>query len=234
MELTGIAREDLEAKGFICDNKINLTFKGKEKDGIPDTYAFMIGRKHIETGELESCWKKDRDNGNTEELEKILLNAASVIEKQRRVGKHGPLESHEVIDYFIPYDIQESTKNIPTVTEDYVIGCMNGSWACEYEILLTCGEGAYRRIVLAHKSVNIGMVMWISDLEDEAERALRGKKDTIFKDIFNYDKETGESTLVMFDDLGEPFDYEIERVSDFLNMMVSVRCIKCEFVEDKE
>ena len=36
MKLTGIAREDLEAKGLVLPNKLELEYRGTE---IPDIYA---------------------------------------------------------------------------------------------------------------------------------------------------------------------------------------------------
>lgn len=43
MKLTGIAREDLEAKGLVLPNKLELEYRGTE---IPDIYAERIGRKN--------------------------------------------------------------------------------------------------------------------------------------------------------------------------------------------
>ena len=107
MKLTGLAREDLESMGLLNENKVSLTYNGSEKDGIPDVYGEMIGRKNITTGKLESCWKKDKENGNTEELEKCL-KLANVYEKHRNLRNFETMESTEAIDYFVLYDIQES------------------------------------------------------------------------------------------------------------------------------
>ena len=44
MKLTGIAREDLEAKGLVLPNKLELECRGTE---IQDIYADRIGRNRI-------------------------------------------------------------------------------------------------------------------------------------------------------------------------------------------
>lgn len=232
MELTGIAREDLEGKGFICNNKIELNSTEQiEGNCIPDTYGFVIGRRDLKSGILESRWKKDVENGNTEELEKILSGSTTVIEKHRNIVNMKTLNERQVIDYYIPYDIQESSKNKPTATDDYIVGCMNGSWHCEYELLITCGD-ATRRFVIEHNTVNIGMIDFLSDLEAEVGEAMEDDTDTIFEGIFKKDDEAEECSITMFDEMGIPCDITIESVSDFLNMIVSVRCIKCEFIDD--
>lgn len=68
MKLTAIAREDLEAKGLILKNKIELKCRGT---AIPDIYADRIGRKNVDTGEFESFFKVDNKNGNTVEFDRF-------------------------------------------------------------------------------------------------------------------------------------------------------------------
>ena len=74
MKLTAIAREDLEAKGLILKNKIELKCRGT---AIPDIYAERIGRKNVDTGEFESFFKVDNKNGNTVRLGSLTSKIAS-------------------------------------------------------------------------------------------------------------------------------------------------------------
>ena len=74
MKLTAIAREDLEAKGLILKNKIELKCRGTE---IPDIYSSIIGRKNVDTGEFESFFKIDNKNGNTVEFDRFRGNVTS-------------------------------------------------------------------------------------------------------------------------------------------------------------
>lgn len=235
MELTGIAREDYKSKDLICDNKIKMTHTDPSKrggNGIPDVYGMLIGRKNLKTGETASYWKADIENKSTEELDKILNNA-NVYEKRRSIRDYNTLETYDAIDYFLLYDVAESSKNKPTVTKDYVIGCANGHWDCEYEILFTCGEDNTRRIVIEQHTVNMGLVDFISELEDEIQDAMHGSKDTEFKNIFKRDDD-GIANILMYNEIGEACDIEIDNVSDAVNMIVSVRCIKCDFVNEEE
>lgn len=230
MKLTGIAREDLEKKGFVCKNKVDLIIK--DNFPIPDTYTECIGRKYIKTDKLESFFTKDVENDTTQELEKLLKESTTVIKKHRNIVSRETMLERSVIDYYIPYDIMESTKNKPTVTENYVVACSNGSWECEYELLLTCGD-ATRRIVINRNTVNIGMIELLSDLEYEIEEALEDDTYTDFQGIFEHD-DYGECYINMFDELGEIIEVPIEDATDLLNMIVSARCIKCEFFEDED
>lgn len=231
MNLTGISREDFEGNKLICKNTVELEFSDDSGNTIPDTYAQMIGRKDLKSGELESCFKIDIENNRTQELEKILNVSKSVFEKQRNIVSKKYIGERSVVDYYIPYDIKESSKNKPTVTENYVTGCINGSWKCEYELLLTSGDGATMRTVIEQNTVNIGMVEWLADLEDEIEDALMDSAGTDFENIIKHD-DCDECYITMFDEIGYPCDVYIESASEFINMIVSVRCIKCDFVRD--
>ena len=71
MKLTGIAREDLEAKGLVLPNKLELECRGI---AIPDIYADRIGRKNVDTGEFESFFKVDAEKDNTVEFDKFREN----------------------------------------------------------------------------------------------------------------------------------------------------------------
>lgn len=113
MKLTGIAREDLEAKGLALQNKLELKCMGT---AIPDIYANRIGRKNVDTGEFESFFKVDAEKGNTAEFDRFRENV-TLLEKEHTVFFEGSLEEKHVIDYYVPYDIQESSKNKPTVTD---------------------------------------------------------------------------------------------------------------------
>ena len=229
MILTGIARENLVEKNLICENTIKIDYKA---NCIPDVYGNRIGRKFLNTGEVDSYWMKDMENGNTDELEKIIRNA-KVYEKRRHLADCKKIDDQiDVIDYYILYDIAESSKNKPTVVENYVVGSVNGNWECEYELLLTCGEGITRRIVICKHTANIGMIDWISGLEEELRKVPFDDKGTAFEGLFTRD-EDGEFFIVMYNEIGEPRNVDIENITNFMNMIVSVRCIKCAFVETK-
>ena len=232
MKLTAIAREDLEAKGLVLKNKIELECKGI---AIPDIYADRIGRKNVDTGEFESFFKVDAENGNTAQFDRFRENV-TLLKKEHTVFSRETLEEKHVIDYYVPYDIQESSKNKPTVTDEFPENAIlvDGYYECEYELLLTCGDGT-RRIVISQKTVNVPMISLLENIEDEIRDILDGfpDEDNNFADVLELVDENYE--IKMFDAYGIPANIEIYHAADFVNMIVSARQIKCEYKsgEDK-
>lgn len=91
MKLTGIAREDLEAKGLVLLNRIELECRGT---AIPDVYADRIGRKNVDTGEFESFFKVDTENGNTAEFDRFRENV-TLLEKEHTVFSRETMKKKE-------------------------------------------------------------------------------------------------------------------------------------------
>ena len=226
MKLTAIAREDLEAKGLALPNKLELECRGI---AIPDIYADRIGRKNVETGEFESFFKVDNKNGNTVEFDRFRENV-TLLEKEHTVFSRETREEKNVIDYYVPYDIQESSKNRPTVTNEFPESgyLTEGYYECEYELILTCGE-ATRRLVISQRTVNVPMISLLSNIEDEIIAILDGfpDEDNNFADVLELMDDHYE--IKMFDDYGIPANIEINHADDFVNMIVSARQVKCEF-----
>ena len=226
MKLTAIAREDLEAKGLVLPNKLELECRGI---AIPDIYADRIGRKNVDTGEFESFFKVDDKNGNTAEFDRFLENV-TLLEKEHTVFSRETREEKNVIDYYVPYDIQESSKNRPTVTDEFPESgyLTEGYYECEYELLLTCGE-ATRRLVIPQRTVNVPMISLLSNIEDEIRDILDGfpDEDNNFADVLELMDDHYE--IKMFDACGMPANIEINHSDDFVNMIVSARQVKCEF-----
>lgn len=226
MKLTAIAREDLEAKGLILKNKIELECRGTV---IPDIYSSIIGRKNVDTGEFELFFKVDAEKGNTAEFDRFRENV-TLLEKEHTVFSRETREGKNVIDYYVPYDIQESSKNRPTVTDEFPESgyLTEGYYECEYELLLTCGE-ATRRLVIPQRTVSVPMISLLSNIEDEIRDILDGfpDEDNDFADVLELVDEHYE--IKMFDDYGIPANIEINHADDFVNMIVSARQIKCEF-----
>ena len=199
MKLTGIAREDLEAKGLALKNVVDLECGGT---AIPDVYADKIGRKNVDTGEFESFFKVDNENGNTAEFDRFRENV-TLFENEHTVFSRETLEEKNVVDYYVPYDIQESSKNKPTVTDEFPESgyLIDGYYECEYELLLTCGDGT-RRLVVSQRTVNVPMISLLSNIEDEIRDILDGFPDeeNNFTDVLELVDEHYE--IKMFDEYG--------------------------------
>ena len=230
-EINRIAREDLESKGLVLKNKIELKCRGT---AIPDFYSSIIGRKNVDTGEFESFFKVDAEKGNTAEFDRFRENV-TLLEKEHTVFSRETIEGKNVIDYYVPYDIQESSKNRPTVTDEFPENAYltEGYYECEYELLLTCGE-ATRRLVIPQRTVNVPMISLLSNIEDEIRDILDGfpDEDNNFADVLELMDDC--YVIKMFDACGMPANIEINHAADFVNMIVSARQIKCEFKYGEE
>ena len=248
MNVTAVAVDDLKGKGLkILEDNFCLTGdyimekNGKTYDNAyPDTYGISIGRRDVETGEYESFFKEDYENGNTKCFDEYS-EKCNLYEKRKVIHDMRSDESKEVVNYYVMYDIKESSKNRPTETMNHVDTsvCTNGYHVCEYELLFAC-EGNTRRIVVPFSSNNIPMYNFINMLEDYANEVMDGdcEPNNPFKDIIEIEagEEEFEDTcygLLMFNAVGEPQTIEFESVDDFLSMLVSVRLLSCTFVERK-
>lgn len=237
MNVTAVAVEDLKGKGLkILEDKFCLTCD----NACPDTFGISIGRRDVETGEYESFFKEDFENGNIKCFDEYK-EKCNLYEKREVIHDIQSNELKRVVDYYIMYDIKESSKNRPTETMNHVDTsvCVNGYYSCEYELLFAY-EGNTRRIVVPFSSNNIPMHNFISMFEDYANDAMDGdyEPNNPFKDIIEIEagEEEPEETyygLLMFDAVGEPQTIEFESVEDFLSMLVSVRLLSCTFVERK-
>lgn len=58
MNITGIARENFEEAGLPLKNTIELTTKNEYT--IPDIWGLKVGRKFLDTGEIESHFEEQQ------------------------------------------------------------------------------------------------------------------------------------------------------------------------------
>ena len=193
--------------GFTCFNKI-LSRKLKER--IPEFFNFMKVEQQIDWNKL-LCVSAWGNYGND------------------RAAMEQDFAERKVIDYYVIYDIKESSKYKPTIVNEYVDNIIlgTGEYKCEYEILLSCGD-ATRRLVIPVRTINMPMYDFITSIEDEIEDVMdRSSEENIFSNIII---DTGDYFLLdMFDEYGRTYKVEITGVYDFIKMIVSIRQIRCEF-----
>lgn len=224
MKITAIAREDLSniCNGLI-PNEIHLELRGQI---VPDSYGEKIGQYDIEKESYTSYFKKDKEAGNTDCFD-AYRNSGCV--KERRHEIYSEDEIKEVIDYYLMYDIKESSKNEPTEIEDYINRgyCINGNYRCRYELLFAA-DGFTTRVVVEYKTNNTPMYDLIKDLEYDITDALENDSDeeNIFYGIIK------NHEIMMFDEYGCGNNVEIENADDLTAMLVSVRMLSCEFIEN--
>lgn len=232
MKITAVAVEDLKSKGLeLLPTEMELTVKGS---AFPDAYGECIGRYDKSTDKFESFFKKDKENGNTSYFNQYK-EKCNLIEKHRNVFNRLDYTEKKVIDYYVLYNIKESSKNRQTEIEDHVDTgtCINGHYKCEYELLFAC-EGYTRRVVILYTSVNIPMYEFIGDLEDEVEEVLNNEADESNPFLSVLSEREDYFEVVMFDEVGMGKYVAIERAPELMSMLVSVRLLSCEFVESKE
>lgn len=140
MNITGIARENFEEAGLPLKNTIELTTKNEYT--IPDIWGLKVGRKFLDTGEIESHFEE-------QQFFEIRKRATLLEYPHTVILMEQDFAERKVIDYYVIYDIKESSKYKPTIVNEYVDNIIlgTGEYKCEYEILLSCGD-ATRRLVI--------------------------------------------------------------------------------------
>ena len=226
MKITAIAREDLSnIYGGLVPNEIKLELSGQI---APDNYGEQIGYYDVEKKSYVSYFKKDKEEGNTDCFD-TYKNSGCVKEKRHEIYTERDIK--EVIDYYLMYDIKESSKNEPTETEDYISRgiYINGYHKCRYELLFAA-DGMTSRAVVEYKTNNIPMYDFITSLEDDITDILEDDfdEDNIFYGIIK------NSEIMMFDEFGRGNNIEIESAEDLTAMLASVRMLSCEFVEEND
>lgn len=224
MKITAIAREDLSniCNGLI-PNEIHLELKGMI---VPDSYGEHIGQYDIEKESYTSYFKKDKEAGNTDCFD-TYRNSGCVKERRHTVYTNNGIK--DVIDYYVMYDIKESSKNKLTETENHIDRgwCVNGNYKCRCELLFAA-DGFISRVVIEYKTNNIPMYDFIKGLEDDIADILEddSDKDNLFYGIIK------NHEIMMFDEFGCGNNVEIENADDLTAMLASVRMLSCEFIEN--
>lgn len=224
MRITAIAREDLKKVGNgLIPNKITLELKGKV---VPDSYGEHIGQYDIESKSYKSCLKKDNEAGNTMYFD-IYKKCDCAREKRHEVYTENGIK--EVIDYYLMYDIVESSKNELTEIENGIDRgyCINGNYKCRYEILFAA-NGLTSRVVIEYHTNNMTMYDLIKDMEDDIREAIEDDSD---EDNFFYGI-IKNSEIWMFDEFGCGIGVEINNADELTAMLASVRMLSCEFIEN--
>lgn len=223
MRITAIAREDLSNIGNgLVPNKITLELSGKI---VPDSYGEHIGRYDVEKEVYESFFKKDNEAGNTMYFD-AYKKCDCAREKRHEVYTETGIK--EVIDYYLMYDIAESSKNEPTEIENGIDRgyCINGNYKCRYELLFAA-NGLTSRVVIEYRTNNMPMYDLIKDIEDDIREALEddSDEDNFFCGIIK------NSEICMFDEFGCGIGVEINNADELTAMLASARLLSCEFAE---
>lgn len=235
MELTAVTIDDLEKLGI--DAPKEFIFASPD-NAIPDTCGYIIGRYNIETDTYDSFFTKDGKNNNIAIFNRCKENCK--VYKKRATICTSYKKTKDVINYYLIYNVEKSSRNKPTEADPLVDSniCCNGYYECEYELIFA-KEGYSRTIVLKDKTNNNPMYDFINSLEDEINKVLAEEaNDTnLFYHVLkqnecSYMDDEYKFQLLMFDRIANITYVDIEKASDLLDMLVSARLLSSKFIEN--
>lgn len=175
-------------------------------------------------GAIESYFKADKENGNTEIFDK-LRNDIGMIKKHINLVDCETMKEKSGNRYFIPYRVKNHCSNKPTVIDSYVDGCSNVHYSVEYEIILIADEEFKRYITVEYETEG----HYSSCFFDQVE-CIENMFQEWFEEGAHEFKITEDDckTVTFYDETGESSDVEIFSIDELLSMITSIRVIKCE------
>lgn len=206
-----------------CPEETEVTMDLHE-NCTPDVHGVCIGHVDKDTDALVSNIKGDE---SAEQL-RSYIEAGLLTTKVFCQIPDGTKELKNVPYYFLVYDVVESSIQKATYTENSAGNGtpLNGHYECEYEILLGVDEYT-RRMVFKQKTVNVSMYDWLQNLVDDLESDNEYIGEHFYKD------EEDNVCYTMFDEVGMSTAVEFNP-DEFASMIVSVRQLSCEMIDDEE
>lgn len=205
----------------ILDDGNTITIKdGHEWNG--HAYADKVGRIYNESGKVESFFKADCDNGNTDIFDR-LRNDIHLITKEHNVMDRDTYKLYYVTDYYIPYRVKEHCSSIPTVINTHVDGCMNVNYEVEYEIIFAADDDYIRYFTAEYKTYGgyaVSFYEELKNIEEMFEEWMDEESHGFHRDEYD------ELCLDFYDSTGEKIDVAINSIDELLSMITSVRVIK--------
>lgn len=192
-------------------------------DWYGHAYATCVGFIS-DNGTVESYFKTDKENGNTEIFDK-LRNDIGMIKKYVYLVDRDTNEERSGNRYFIPYKVKDHCSNKPTVTDAYVDGCSNVHYSVEYEIVLVADDDFKRYITTEYETEGHYSSCFFDQVENIEEMFEEWFEEESHG--FNVD-EDGNKSVTFYDDTGENCNIGISSVEELLSMITSIRVIKCE------
>lgn len=206
--------------------KLGNTTSIEIKDGCEwngHAYATCVGMI-TDDGIVESYFKTDKENGNTEIFDK-LRNDIHLIEKHVYLINRDTMKERSGVRYFVPYKVKDHCSNRPTITDAYVDNCSNVHSSVEYEILMVAGDNFKRYITVEYEtegSFSSCFFDQIENVEDMFDEWFEEEAHGFMID------EDGNKTVTFYDDTGENCDIDISSICELMSMIMSIRVIKCD------
>lgn len=204
--------------------------KNEEKLELKDDYEWY-GQKYgirigiiYDDGTVKSSFKKDIDNNNTEIFDR-LRNDIKLYTDHVELRNYDTYGLKGATRYYIPYKVKNHCSNKQTITDCYVERCNNVHYSVEYEILLVADEQYKRYITVEYKtdgSHSTSLYDEIKCIEEDFEEWFSEGTNG-----FKID-EDGIKSVTFYNDIGEHLDIDIESIDDLLDMIMSIKVIKCD------
>lgn len=185
-------------------------------------YATCVGMIY-DDGTIESYFKKDAENGNTEIFDRLRKDI-HLIEKHVNLRNYDNFELTSGTRYYIPYKVKNHCSGKPTVTDAYVEGASNVHYSVEYEILLVADEKYKRYITVEYETRGHYSSCFFNQVENIEETFEEWFEEGShgFK-IVNEDYKT----VTFYDETGENCEVDISSTAELMSMITSIRVIKC-------
>ena len=185
-------------------------------------YASCVGMIR-DDGTIESYFKTDRNNGNTDIFDK-LRNDIHLIKKHVNFMDHGTMELSSGTRYFIPYKVKDHCSNKQTIVDDYVDNCSNVRYEVEYEIVLVAGDDCKRYITVGYETEGC----YSSCFFDQVENIKEMFEEWFEEESHGFKIVDGYRTVTFYDETGENHEIDISSISELMSMITSIRVIKCD------
>lgn len=192
------------------------------------SYGDAVGRIYDNGKKVESFFKKDIEQGNTN-LFDLLMKTGKLKEKHRMLVNYKTGEDRSCNEYYVMRRVKGHSSAKPTVT-NRMDNCRNVEYRYTYEILLAEEDGFKRYITNTIETDGMfchGFSYELESLEDIFEEMIEEKREG-----FRKDKE-GTIYVKFYDDFGEEIEAEYYRLRDLLLCVNSVRIIELEEIIKK-
>lgn len=186
-------------------------------------YAICVGMIK-DDGTVESYFKIDKENGNTEIFDK-LNNDIKLIRKHYNFRDYDSGNFVGGTRYFVPYKVIDHCSSKPTITDTYVDRCSNVHYNVEYEILLVADDDFKRFITVGFETEGSFSSIFfdqVESIEDMFEEWFEENSHGFFVD------DDGKKTVTFYDETGYDCDIDISSMRELLSMITSIRVIKCD------
>lgn len=190
-----------------------------ESEWYGSTYGGCFG-KILDTGEKESFFKKDKENGNTD-LFDTMLASGKCKPVHRKMFNSGTGNTYVATFYYIMYRIVGHCSGKPTVTTEALDTCMNVEYEYTYEILLVADDEYRRYITKTIKTDGPGTYSLLDDIEDLEQ---------VFEEWAEEEEQgfrycDGEIEVKFFNEVGEEQYISFESMRHLLMSINSIRII---------